>query len=80
MGQPIEREIKTDILKCFGDLSLGLKRQSEPYLGKILEIIENCFEAVYTFSKQENEKNYAEELKDSVIELYHCITFALNTQ
>ena len=36
--QNIDRDIKTEILKCFGDLSLGLKTQTEPYLDTILEI------------------------------------------
>jgi len=36
--QNIDSDIKTEILKCFGDLSLGLKSQTEPYLETILEI------------------------------------------
>lgn len=60
MQKPIDRELKTDILKCFGDLALGLKRYTENYLDTIIEITENCFEAVYTFSKQEQERAYAE--------------------
>jgi hypothetical protein len=46
MYNNIDREIKTDILKCFGDLILGLKRYGETFVDTLLAISGNCFEAV----------------------------------
>lgn len=51
MRQSIDRELKTDILKCFGDLALGLKKYTESYIDPILEITQNCFDAVNSFSE-----------------------------
>ena len=36
MHDNIERELKTEILRCFGDLTLGLKNFSEMYIDNLL--------------------------------------------
>jgi hypothetical protein len=38
MQKNIDRDLKADILKCFGDLALGLKKATERYLDTLLEI------------------------------------------
>ena len=43
MQQNIERDLKTDILKCFGDLALGMKKYTDAYIDTVLEICQNCF-------------------------------------
>jgi hypothetical protein len=80
MNANIERDLKVDILKCFGDLALGLKRYTEQFLEIILKICESCFLAVLAYSEQEQEKAYAEELKEALVEMYHCLVFAVNDQ
>lgn len=80
MKHNLDRDLKTDILKCFGDLALGLKKYTEVFLDNILEICGDCFEAVYRFSESEQDKAYAEELKESLIEMYHCLVFSVNEQ
>jgi hypothetical protein len=73
-----DREIKTEILNCFGDLSIGLKNNGDSIVPMLIQICNDCFEAVYKFSEIEQEKEYAEELKESLMEMYHCVVFAQN--
>lgn len=73
-----DREVKTEILNCFGDLSIGLKTYGDVFMGTLLQICNDCFEAVYRFSEMEQEREYAEELKESLMEMYHCVVFAQN--
>ena len=49
MHENIDRDLKTEILKCFGDLSLGMKNYCVDYIAQILEIVDNCMAAVYLF-------------------------------
>ena len=49
MHENIDRDLKTEILKCFGDLSLGMKNYCIDYIIPILEIVDNCMAAVYLF-------------------------------
>lgn len=44
-----DRELKTEILNCFGDLSIGLKSYGEVFIDTIIQICNDCFEAVYKF-------------------------------
>jgi hypothetical protein len=46
MHSPIDRDLKTEILRCFGDLALGIKNYSEIFVGRILEICDECGAAV----------------------------------
>jgi hypothetical protein len=50
MHNPIDRELKTEILKCFGDLCLGLKNFGEMFVATLISISDECFEAVYRLS------------------------------
>ena len=38
MRSNVDRELKVDILKCFGDLCLGLKDYAENYVDTLLDI------------------------------------------
>lgn len=46
----IDRELKTEILRCFGDLSLALKDHGEMFVDTLISISNECFEAVYRYS------------------------------
>ena len=50
MHNSIERELKTEILRCFGDLTLGLKSYAEMYVENILKICDDCCAAVQKLS------------------------------
>ena len=50
MHTNIDRDLKTDILKGFGDLILGLKKYGENFVETLINISENCFDAVYAYS------------------------------
>lgn len=50
MHSNIDRELKTEILRCFGDLTLGLKTYAEGHIKVLLEICGDCFTAVYKLS------------------------------
>lgn len=39
----IDRELKTEILRCFGDLSLGLKDHGEIFVDTLISISNECF-------------------------------------
>jgi hypothetical protein len=47
----LDREIKIDILNCFGDLSIGLKAYDDAFVNTLVNICNECFEAVYKFSE-----------------------------
>lgn len=36
MQQSIERDLKTKILMCFGDLALGVRKYCDPYIDTLL--------------------------------------------
>lgn len=46
MHNSIDRELKTEILRCFGDITLGLKTFAEVYVDNILQICDDCCAAV----------------------------------
>lgn len=50
MHENYDRTIKLNIIACIADLLLGLGLTAEPYIGKILDMINLCFQAVYEFS------------------------------
>lgn len=50
MHNSIDRELKTEILRCFGDLTLGLKSYAEMYVESLLKICDDCCAAVQKLS------------------------------
>ena len=50
MRENLDKDVKTEILKGFGDLALGLKKNTEKFLDPLLEITSSCFDAVYKYS------------------------------
>lgn len=87
MHENYDRAIKLNIIACIADLLLGLGLTAEPYIGKILDMINLCFQAVYELSSKycfnvdnSNERDYVEELKRSLIDMYACLTFSINSK
>lgn len=62
------------------DLVLGMGLGAEPFLDDILNIVDLSCGAVYDMAENSNDKEYIEDLKKSIIELYACLTFALASQ
>ena len=49
-SKQVDRELKSEIMKCFGDLFLGVKGYGEKFVGSIIDISDKCFEAVKKYS------------------------------
>lgn len=80
MHENYDRAIKLNIIACIADLLLGLGLTAEPYIGKILDMVNLCFQAVYELSNIPNEREYVEDLKRSLIDMYACLTFSINSK
>lgn len=65
-----------------GDLTLSMQEYAETYLSEILEICQECFQAVYSITDQQNDSDddYIEELKTNLIEMYACVVFAVHNK
>ena len=59
---------------------MGLGLGCEIFLPDILKIVDLSCGAIYEMSNNINEKDYIEELKKVIIEVYACLTFAITTQ
>lgn len=46
----IDRNLKSYILSCIGDLALGMGPMTEAFIKDILNVVDICFGAVYEFS------------------------------
>jgi len=49
MHENIDRQLKSDILRCFGDLVLGLKEYAAMYLETVITISNSCFAAILKY-------------------------------
>jgi hypothetical protein len=43
MHTDIDKDVKSQIIRCFGDLSLGLKNCVEGFVETLLSISDECF-------------------------------------
>lgn len=62
------------------DLVLGMGFGVEPFLNDILNIIDLSCGAVFEMSENPNDREYTDDLKKAIVELYACLIFALASQ
>ena len=62
------------------DLILGMNQGSQPFLNDIVAIVDLSCGAVYEMSLNPVDREYTDDLKKAIIELYACLTFALVAQ
>lgn len=48
------------------------------FVDEVIKIVDLTITAVYDFNENPNEKEYVDDLKKVIIELYACLTFALS--
>ena len=72
----VSRELKLDILMCFGERFLQCGEVGENQLKRVMDIILLSIEGVFHIS----DHNYAEVLQESIVETLMCIYHGLNTE
>jgi len=69
-----DRELKLSLFTCIGDVMLGVKQLGLPYLENLMAIYDMAFDAVVMLEMQDNDnEDYAEALKERLIESYTCV-------
>jgi hypothetical protein len=78
----MDREVKINIISCMGDLTLSMQEYAETFLDEIMDICQECFQAIYEITSNPNEvdDDYIDELKTTLIEMYACVVFAVHNK
>jgi importin subunit beta-1 len=73
------KELKINIFHTIADMSLGFSKDLLPYFDKVLALVGYAVAAVAHFMNSDDieSQNYAEQLKECLIECYLCFTHAI---
>lgn len=75
----INRELKCQIFLALGDCLFNAKDKAYQYIAKVIEVIDLGFDGVIMLQQGSmDDLEYAEHLKESVIDFYECVTAPLN--
>jgi len=76
-----DRDLKLHMFVCVGDIMLAVKESGLPYLDDLMKIYAMAYSAVLLLGQQDSDQQeYAESLKEKLIESFICITHGLNSK